>query len=280
MGYHIIMDSVGDKTDELVVSNNIDVVPLRIIIDDEEFLDDNQLSQSFLLNEIASAKECPKSACPSPKEYQRMFMKYKEDRIYVITASSELTGSFNSAKLAKDLFCEEFPNSEIMIFDSKSASAGETLLAYKIIELEKEYQNFNTVTKMLNQFIKEQEIIFVLEDITFLKKNGRLNGIKGLLVSVLNIVPILTANKQGVILQMGKERGIKKAIKRLKESVIDGIRKSEKKMLVISHCNCVERANSLKKELIMLFPDLDVIIANTGGIATLYAGNHGMVVSY
>lgn len=279
-GYHIIMDSVGDVTEELTASNHISLVPLKIMIDGEEFVDDDQLSQSFLLSKIASAKECPTSACPSPDEYRNIFEKHKEDRIYVITASSKLTGSYNSAQLGKKLLCEDFPNTQIEVFDSKSASAGETLLAYKAIELENKYDNFETTVRELNQFIKEQEIIFVLEDLTFLQKNGRLSGIKGLMAEVLNIVPILSTDEEGTIFQMGKERGIKKAIKKLKESVGSGIRKGSKALLVISHCNCLERAVDIKDYLLALFPELDIIIANTGGISTLYAGDRGIVVSY
>lgn len=280
MGYHIIMDSVGDRSEELIAMDNFSVAPLTIRIDNEEFIDNGQLDQILLLSKIASAKECPKSACPSPEEYKNLFAKHHEDRIYVITASSELTGSYNSAKLGEKLFLEEFPNAKIRIFDTKSACAGQTLLAYQLIELEKQYNDFETVIEKLNDFIKKQKIVFVLEDITFLQQNGRLTGLKALLVNTLNIIPILSATDKGVIVQMGKARGIKRALKKLMESTIEGIESGNKKMLVISHCNCVERANDLKQELIALFPELDVKVVNTGGVATLYAGNRGIVVSY
>ena len=280
MGYHIIMDSVGDRTEELLAMNNFSVVPLKIIIDDEEFIDNGQLDQRMLLEKIASAKTCPRSACSSPEEYKNIYEKYKEDRIYVITGTSELTGSYNSAKLAEDLFLEKFPDAEIMVFDSKSGTAGETLLAYKIIEFEKAYNNLELVAKEINQFIKEQETIFVLEDVTFLQQNGRLTGIKSLLVTALNIVPILAASEQGTIVQVGQARGAKRAIKKLTENIVEGVERGKKEILVISHCNCAERAETLKKELIMIFSELDVKISNTGGIATLYAGNRGIVVSY
>lgn len=280
MGYHIIMDSVGDRSEELMAMENFSVAPLTLLIDEEEFVDNNQLDQLVLLEKIAAAKECPRSACPSPVEYKDLFEKYKEDRIYVITGSSELTGSYNSAKLGEKLFLEKFPDAKIMIFDSKSACAGQALLAYKIIEFEKEYGNFKKVIEMTSQFIKQQDIIFTLEDITFLLKNGRLTGIKALLVTALNIVPILTASEHGTIEHMGQARGIKRALKKLKEHVIDGVEKGKKTMLVISHCNAFERAMTLKDELIALFPNLDVKVIATGGISTLYAGNGGIVVSY
>lgn len=280
MGYHIIMDSVGDRSIELVAMSNFSVVALSIIIDDEEIIDNDKIEQKTLINKIAKANKCPKSSCASPAQYLEIFKSSKEDRIYVITASSELTGSYNSAKIGKELFIEEFPDAKIEIIDSKSASAGETLLAYKIIELEKEYNNFGVVVKEIKQFIKEQEIIFVLEDITFLQKNGRLTAIKAMIATALNIVPVLIGDDNGIIRLKGKARGIRKALTILKKSIIDGIKEGKKKILVISHCNCGDRAAALKRELLTSFPDLKIKIVSTGGIGTLYAGNHGIVVSY
>ncbi len=280
MGYHIIMDSVGDRTKELVSMDNFSVVPLTIFIDNEEFIDDGSIEQGLLLAKIASAKQCPRSACGSPEEYMKIFEKYPEDRIYVITGSSQLTGSYNSAKIGEKMFLQKYPKAEIIIIDSKSGCSGETLLAYKIIKLEKAYNNFKIDSEKVKQFIQRQEVIFVLEDITFLKQNGRLTGIKALLATALNIVPILNGDKDGVIRQLGKARGIKRALKQLKDIIIKGVEEGQKETLVISHCNCPERAAILKNELIELFPSLKVIIADTGGIATLYAGNGGIVVSY
>lgn len=280
MGYHIIMDSVGDRSEELMAMENFSVAALTIIIDDEEFIDNNKLNQGMLLKKIAASKECPQSACPSPAEYQDLFEKHKEGRIYVIAGSSELTGSYNSAKVAEKLFLEKYPNSKIMIFDSKTACAGETLLVYKMIEFEQAYSDFEKVVEMTKQFIKKQEIVFALEDISFLLKNGRLTGIKALLATALNIVPILSADEHGVIFQLDKARGIRRALTKLKSSVVEGIDKGKKKMVVISHCNALERAENLKQELIDIFSDLDVKVVDTGGVATLYAGDGGIVVSY
>ena len=280
MGYHIIMDSVGDRTEELLAMDSFSVAPLKLNIDNEEFIDDGSIDQSMLLEKIASAKTCPKSACSSPEEYKNLYKKHKGDRIYVITGTSELTGSYNSAKLAQNLFLEEFPDAEIMVFDSKSGTAGETLLAYKVIAFEKAYNNFQRVIKEINQFIKEQETIFVLGDVKFLQQSGRLTGLKSLLVTALNIIPILAADEHGTIVQVGQARGAKRALKKLMESIVEGIKMGKQKMLVISHCNCLPRAEALKEELITIFPKLDIKISNTGGIATLYAGNQGIVVSY
>ena len=280
MGYHIIMDSVGDRTEELLAMDNFSVAPLKLIIDEQEFTDDGGIDQRMLLEKIASAKTCPKSACPSPEEYKNLYEKHKGNRIYVIAGTSELTGSYNSAKLAQNLFLEEFPDAQIMVFDSKSGTAGETLLAYKVIEFEKAYNNFERVIKEINQFIKKQETIFVLGDVKFLQQSGRLTGLKSLLVTALNIIPILAADEHGTIVQVGQARGSKKALKKLMDRIIEEIKIGKQEMLVISHCSCLERAEALKDELITIFPTLDVRISNTGGIATLYAGNQGIVVSY
>ncbi|NLI89058.1 MAG: DegV family protein [Epulopiscium sp.] len=280
MGYHIIMDSVGDRTKNLSNKNNFSLVPLKIVIDDDEFIDDGHLDQGMLLERIKSAKECPRSACASPGTYKNIFKKHKEDRIYVITASSELTGSYNSAKLAEEMFLEDYPDAEIVVIDTKSASAGQTLVAYKIMEYEEQYSDFQVINNKVEEFIAEQNIMFVLEDINFLKQNGRLTGMKALLATALNIVPILIGDENGIIRLKGQARGIKRALRIFGNDIIDDLKSGDKDTIVISHCNSKERAITLKNKLADLFPDLRIIVVETGGISTLYAGDGGVVVSY
>lgn len=280
MGYHVIMDSVGDRTDELIGMSNFSVAPLRIMINDKEYIDDNSLNQIDMLEKIASSVECPKSSCPTPQTYMELFEAHKGDRIYVIAGSSELTGSFNSAQVAKRMFMESNPQAEIHIFNSVSACAGETLLAYEVIDLESKSMSFENVIDKVNEFISKQQIYFVLEDVSFLEKNGRLTGIKSLLVNMLHIVPILTADSKGIIRQADKARGIKKGISKLIDYVVKGIREGNKKRVVISHCNAYERAVSISEEIKGIFKEIDIKIVATGGVSTLYAGNGGIVISY
>ncbi len=279
MEYHIIMDSVGDQTEGMKQAEDITVIPLTILIDGEVIMDDETLLQEDLLTRIKKSSECPKSACPSPEQYRQIYEKQYPKDIFVITGSTELTGSFGSASVAKQLFLEDHPDAKIAIINSKSGSAGETLLVCKIKKMVEENSYLEIVSK-IEAFVEEQQTRFVLEDLTFLQKNGRLTGVKSFLAEKLNIVPILKANEIGQIIQSSQARGVKKALKKLYEDALSDLKENPRKDIVISHCNCFMRAATLRGQFIQEFAGINVHIANTGGIASLYAGNQGIVISY
>ena len=280
MKFHVIMDSVGDMTSELKMSENVTVVPLQIHIGDETIVDNGRVSQQELLVKIAASPEAAKSSCPSPQLFLELFEMHRYERIYVITGSSRLTGSYNSAKVAEQMFLQKYPETNIHIFDSKSGCAGQPLLVYQIMRLEQVRHNFENIVDMIYDFIAKQQTRFVLQDVSFLQKSGRLTGIKSFVVDALHIVPLLKATPEGEITQAGMARGIEKALSKFQEFISNEIYETGKDFVVISNCNCLERAEQMKEKLEAEMPYLEVRIANTGGISTLYAGDGGIVISY
>ena len=113
------------------------------------------------------------------------------ERVYVVTLSAELSGSYNSAVLGKNLFLEEYGEKDIYVFNSRSASVGETMIAKKIMECEEQGMTFQEVIDAVETYIDGQNTYFVLESLETLRKNGRLTGLKALAASVLNIKPLL-----------------------------------------------------------------------------------------
>jgi DegV family protein with EDD domain len=279
MSYKIFMDSVGDiKTD--APDDHIATVPLKIRIDNQEFEDNDSLPQATLLSKIKASLTCPKSSCPAPGNYLASFEESNADRIYVITGSSALSGSYQSATIAKDMYLGDHPNANIEIFDSRSASSGETLIARQIINMENDHVVFSEICSSVQASIGKQHTRFVLEDLTFLRKNGRLSRLKSFLAETFHIVPILSATKEGEIESSGEVRGVKNAFQKLISLIKEDIALRMPKIMVISHCNNYERALEIKKEIQATFHNIIVEIASTGGIATLYAGNRGIVISY
>ena len=126
MGYKILIDSCGEIPQSLMSTGVVENIPLSIMV--EETFD-----QKSFLEKVAKSKNCPKSACPSPEGYMKAF-ECEADRIYVVTLSSKLSGSYNSAVLGKNLYEEEYSDKQIVVLDSKSASVGQTLIAMKIVE--------------------------------------------------------------------------------------------------------------------------------------------------
>ena len=276
MEYKIIVDSCGELTDDMKNDGHFQTVSLAMEVSGKHIKDDETFNQKEFLELVANSEECPKSSCPSPEEYMNS---YREgDRVYIVTLSAELSGSYNSAELGKNLYFEEYGDKDIYVFNSRSASVGETLIARKIKECEDAGMSFEDVITTVEEYIDSQKTYFVLENIDTLKKNGRLTGIKALVATALNIKPILCSTKEGTIDQLGKARGVKKAVSKMVDIIADENKDTKDKVLGISNCNCKERAESVKAQLLETNQFKDVIIVDTAGISTMYANDGGVIV--
>ena len=177
MEYVIVMDSCGECTAKMKEDERVISAPLTLQADDHIIIDDDTFDQADFLRKVAESPNCPKSACPSPDYYKEAFEK-AEKRAYGVTLTAELSGSYNSAMLARDLVLEERPELQIHIFNSRSASVGETLITEKIQECEEKGMEFSEVVETVENYINTQNTYFVLENLETLRKNGRLSNLK------------------------------------------------------------------------------------------------------
>ena len=200
------------------------------------------------------------------------------DNIFVVTLSSHLSGSYNSAELGKNLYHEKYGEKNIYVMDSETASSGETQYALQILELQEKGVSFEDTIKELEAFRDEMKTYFILDNLETLRKNGRLTGVKAMLVSTLNIKPIMCGN-HGVIEQKSQAVGMKKAITKLAEIIEKEVPDMTERTLMISHCNCPDRAAFMKKELLARTTVKDVVIMDTAGISSMYANDGGIVVT-
>ena len=278
MSYLIIGDSCTDLTKEWKQNEHIRLVPLSIEIDGEIIVDDETFDQASFLRKMKASPNCPKSACPSPDEYARYFD--QADEIYVITLSGNLSGSYNSAMIAADIYQEEQGKKKIHIFDSCSASVGQLLLAMKIEELKKAGKNFEEVCKEVTAFRDKKQTMFVLESLDTLRKNGRLSGLQAILASALNIKPVMRGTIDGQIEKRDQARGINRAIQMMAKYVAEDAHDASSRILAIAHCNNRERAEFTRKAITKLVTFRDVVIVDTAGISSLYANDGGIIVSF
>lgn len=278
MSYRIVCDSCTDLTNDMKLNKNICTVPLMLHVDGRDFIDDNTFNQTEFLTAMKESSECPKSSCPSPEAFMMNFSDV--DDVYVITLSSQLSGSYNSACLAKELYIEEHGYKNILVIDSKSASVGQTLIAIKIEELAKKGKSFSEISNEVLAYRDELETKFVLESLDNLRKNGRLTTLKAIIANVLNIKPIMGATPEGTIMKVDQARGMKKALTVMAELIAQEVKDAEKKILGISHCNCKERAELVKQEIMKLKSFKDVIIVEAAGVTSLYANDGGIIVCY
>ena len=277
MSFHIVADSCCELTADMKKRGNIEIAPLTLEVGGESILDDETFDQKSFLRKVAECPECPKSACPSPEYFRTAFLNGAK-HCYAVTLSAQLSGSYNSALLGEKLYKEEGGEEKIHVFNSRSASVGETLIGRKIQECEEAGMDFEQVVETVEAYIEEQHTYFVLENLDTLRKNGRLTGLKSLAVSALNIKPVMGANPEGQICQLGQGRGMKKALAKMAEQIAaDAINPTEK-ILAISHCNCPERAMAVEKLIREKINVKESFIVDTAGISSMYANDGGIIV--
>jgi len=275
--YKIILDSCGELPDEFLKDERFEIVPLGLEVGEYRIQDDENFNQREFLQKVAEYSGCPKSSCPSPERFMEAYNADVE-RVYCITLSSHLSGSYNSAMVGIDLYEEKYGRKNIHVIDSESASCGETQIAMKIMELEERKLPFKTIVTLAEEFRSSMHTYFILDNLETLRKNGRLTGVKALVVSTLNIKPIMMGNK-GVIQQRSQSVGMKKALSKLADIINEEVKNKEERTLMITHCNAPERAELLKKFLLERADFKNVRVMDTRGVSSMYANDGGVIVT-
>ena len=278
MSFHIVADSCCELTADMKKRENIEIAPLTLEVGGESILDDETFDQKYFLKRVAECPECPKSACPSPDYFRKSFLNGAE-RCYAVTLSAQLSGSYNSAVLGANLAQEENEDLKIHVFNSRSASIGETLIVKKIVECEEAGMSFERVVETVELYISTQHTYFVLENLETLRKNGRLSKTKALVASALKIKPVMGATSEGDIVQLDQARGINKALMKMVDAIVNDAQHVENKTLAISHCNCPERAAAVKARIEKLANFKKIIIINTAGVSSMYANDGGVIMA-
>lgn len=300
MSYQIIGDSCMDRTPEMYRDSlHFKTVPLSIEVGGQIIVDDDSFDQAAFLTMMKESPLCPKSACPSPEAFLRAYEESPAKDLYVLTISEKLSGSCNAARLGRELYLEAHGDSEknIAVFSTDTATAGQTLLALMCRDLCEKGFDFQEVCSRMEDHIRKMKIFFVLEDLSALRKNGRLSGAAAFFANALNIKPVLCA-EHGEILKFDQVRGIDRALRRMCRGLVENASASGallpsdlpseriralhagfRQRAVITHCNCPKRAEQVRQELLSLAVFDEVLIAPTHGISTLYASDGGVVAA-
>ena len=279
MNYRIIGDSCMDLTEEQRKDPHFTLIPFTLMVEDHQFVDDKNFNQKEFLKIVKESPECPKTACPSPETFKEAYC-CEEENVFVITISSHLSGCYNSAVLAKNLYEEEHGDTKkIYVFNSKSASIGETIIGMKIQEFEEAGCSFDEVVEKVEEYIQSMNTYFVLETLETLRKNGRLSNLKAFIANSLNIKPVMGSTKEGLICQLDQARGMNKALERMVKDMISKTKDCENRVLAIAHCNCPERAKAVKEKIEKIAKFKKIIIINTAGVSSMYANDGGVIMA-
>lgn len=278
MSFQVIVDSCCDLTAEMRGSPLYHNVPLTIYVGNDEFRDEMGLDTRILVDAMAMCQEASHTACPSPADYLSAFERCEGD-LYVVTLSALLSGSHNSAWQAVRLFQEEHPERNVHVFNSCSASSGETLIALKLTQLASQGLPFDQVVREVDQYIAGLETLFVLENLDNLRKAGRLTRVQSLITGALRVKLLMGATPEGEIKKHGQALSIKQALSKMVE-LIAADEKHRGKTVCVTHCLCPDRAEHLASLMKKSCDFSQILMAETRGISSFYANNGGVIVAY
>lgn len=275
--FHIVADSGCDVFELAGVS--FATAPLTIRTDQREYVDDASLDTKEMVEYLHSYKGRSSTACPSTADWMDSFT-LKDgsapDELYVITLTSGLSGTYNSACVAAKDFQEKYPDSKVAVFDSLSVGPEMLLLAEKIRELKAAGKTFEEVEEAVHSYSKTTRLFFALKSLHNLAENGRVNKIVAAAAGVLGISVLGTASTVGQIESLSKARGDKKMI----ACLLGEMRKAgyQGGKVRISHSENEEFAAKIKAAIIADYPQAEVEYYPVRGLCSFYCERGGVVV--
>ena len=268
---------VADSSSDLHGLRTVDfsVAPMMIHTTKKAYLDDSDLNVDEMVEDLLKNKEKTSSACPGLGDWLNAFGDAQE--VFVLTITSKLSGSYNSACLARDEYLEQHPDRKVYVCDTLSTGPEMQLLAEKIAELTAEGADFDTVCKELVSYSKQTNLVFMLESLKNLANNGRVSYAVAKITGILGIRLVGKA-LEGVLEPLDKCRGAKKAIATLVERMKDLGYKGGK--VRIAHCQNLEGARELAELIEAEFPGYSAEIYTTGGLCSYYAEKGGILMGF
>lgn len=251
-------------------------VPLKIQVADQLFIDDSNLDIDYMMETMYATSEASKSSCPSPDDYLRAFE--GGQNIFVVTITGTLSGSHNSAQLAKNLYLEEHPDAKIHVIDSLSAGGEVDLFVDKLNELIDKGLSFEEVVEGITFYQQKTKLLFVLAKVDNLVKNGRLSKLIGTVVGLLNIRMVGEASKTGTLELLQKARGPKKSLLAAYEELVKAGYAGGR--IVMAHRNNEKFCQQLSERIIETFPQANIKILATSGLCSFYAEDGGLLMGY
>lgn len=271
----IIVDQALDMPEYIVERYGISVVNLNVTFGDEQAIN---ISNKEFYEKMKSSTVLPKTSCPSPDAFLEEYKKGDGD-IIVVTLSKELSGTYGSAVLAREIYISEGLQKNITIIDSTNGSIGSALLVIKIAELLRDGKTLEDILAYSDKAISEMVHYGTLETIENAVKGGRISKTKGFVVNALNLKPIVKVEKTVFVVDKG--RGTRNSLKKMVELVENDIVKYNKKVTImgIAHSNDIEKAELVKSMMIEKYDFEEIIIAEIGPIIGTYTAEGAVLLS-
>ena len=273
MKFKIVADSSADLKGN---NESFASVPLKIITDIKEFIDDDNINVEEMTDFLASYKGKSSTACPSVDDW---LSAYKDaDYVFAIAITSGLSGSYNAARLAKEEYEAANPGKRVHVIDSLSAGPELKLIFEKLVSLIEENLSFDEIKEKIDEYLKNTGLVFSLESLKNFANNGRVSKVTAKLVGVLDIRLLGKASNEGALEPVYKARGEAKALNELMRLLDENGFKGGK--VRIDHCRNKDAADKLKQMILNRYPDCDIKIDITYGLCSFYAEKGGLLVGY
>ena len=269
---------VVDSSASLYTLQGVDFecVPLKIITDDAEYLDNGTMDAVGMAQTLRTYKGKTSTSCPNVSDWLAAYE--GADEVYAITITGTLSGSYNAAQLAAEEYQQENPGKRVFVLDSLSTGPEQRLLAEHLRDLLAGGKEFDEICEEMLRYHKHTHLLFSLESLANLARNGRVKPAVAAVARMLGIRVIGQASEAGELDVLCKTRGEHGALERivleLKEhGYING-------RLHISHCGNPAAAERLKHMVKAVFDGAKVDISECGGLCSYYAELGGLLVGY
>lgn len=233
----IITDSASDLPKEIQKEFQLHVIPTPVVIDEKDYLDGVTIHTKEFYEILDDKTRDVKTYHINPEMFENAFRPYAEkgESVLYLCFSTGIAGTYNAANIAKENLLEEYPEFDLTIFDSKSASIGFGLLVYKLLCLKRQGADKEELLAAANYYREHIKHVFTVRTLAYLIKGGRLSKFKGTIGETLDMKPILIVNEEGSLQVLNTVRGQKKSIKSLVEYVLEHGVDLDKQTVAICH---------------------------------------------
>lgn len=276
----IIVDSSSDLPQELMDEYDIKLIPQRIHLGDKEYFDKITISSDDVYKAMGNGI-IPKTSLPRPIDVLTLFKQYclkGNDFIYIVL-SSKLSGTYQLAMFLLQEVQEQYCGIKMKVIDSKSSSTAAGLIALQAAKLSRSGQAFDIIVEQIYELANHVEHIFMVSDLSWLIRGGRIDRTKGMVGSILNIKPILNV-EDGAVKLLEKVRGRKKALLAIVDIMEERIRDFPDQTIGISHAGDLDMAYELRDIIINRLGNKDIIINKIGAALVSHLGIGGVGVFF
>ena len=250
--------------------------PLKIFTAQREFVDDSNLNVEEMVEFFDNYSGKSKTSCPNPGDWLEAFA--DADDVFCVTITSGLSGSYNAACVAKEMYEAENSGKRVFVIDSLSAGPELVLIIEKLQELIAAGCIYEDICEKIGQYAKKTDLLFALASLQNFAANGRVPMAVAKVAGILGIRVVGKASEQGTLQPLDKCRGEAKALKKLVEHMTaSGFRQGKVR---IAHCANPAAADTLMEMIQASFPGVDVNISKCLGLCSYYAEKGGLLVGY